>query len=241
MSDALPILILKTGSTHDHVRQRLGDFEDWIAAGLRAGGAEVRVHDARTGTPPPAPGAVAGVVITGSHAMVSERAPWSEALLPWLRSAVQGQTPVLGICYGHQLLAHALGGAVDHHPEGVEIGTVTVERHTAATGDPLLGELPDTFPAQAVHWQSVRRLPPGAVLLAGSAHETHHAFRVGPCAWGVQFHPEFSVDALRAYLDGLAPGLAEAGHDAAAIAAALRPCPDAASVLPRFARIALSA
>ncbi len=241
MSSTLPILILKTGSTHAHIREQLGDFEDWIAAGLRAGGAEVVVHDATAGdAPPPAHGTVAGVVITGSHAMVSEREAWSEALVPWLQAAVATGLPTLGICYGHQLLAHALGGEVAHHPEGVEIGTVTVELQDSATSDPLLGGLPETFPAQAVHWQSVRRLPPGAVLLAGSAHESHHAFRIGERAWGVQFHPEFSDTALRAYLDGLGALLADAGLDAAGIAARLQPTPDAASVLPRFARLALA-
>lgn len=241
MSSALPILILKTGSTHAHIREQLGDFEDWIAAGLRDGGAEVVVHDATASdAPPPAHHSLAGVVITGSHAMVSECEPWSEALVPWLQAAVKQQMPVLGICYGHQLLAHALGGAVAHHPEGVEIGTVTVERQGAADGDRLLGGLPETFPAQAVHWQSVRHLPPGAVLLASSAHEPHHAFRIGSCAWGVQFHPEFSDAALRAYLAGIGPLLAGEGLDAAGIAARLQPTPEAASVLPRFARLALS-
>lgn len=240
MTPQRPLLILKTGSTHALIRERMGDFEDWIADGLRAGGAEVRVHDALAGTAPPPHGDVAGVVITGSHAMVSEREPWSEALVPWLQAAVAAQLPVLGICYGHQLLAHALGGEVAHHPEGVEIGTVTVQRHPAAAHDPLLGELPDDFAAQAVHWQSVRRLPPGAVLLAGSAHEAHHAFRVGERAWGVQFHPEFSADALRAYLDGLGSTLAREGRDAAQIAAGLQGTPEAASLLPRFARLALS-
>ena len=237
-----PLLILKTGSTHAHIRERLGDFDDWIAAGLSAGGAEAVVrHDARTEGPPRPPHTYPGVVLTGSHAMVSEREPWSEALVPWLQDAVRAGTPVLGICYGHQLLAHALGGEVAHHPKGVEIGTVTVERHPASAGDPLLGDLPGRFPAQAVHWQSVRRLPQDAVLLAGSAHEAHHAFRVGDRAWGVQFHPEFSDGALRAYLDGLGPTLAKEGLDATAIAAALRPTPEAASVLPRFAQLALLA
>ena len=193
------------------------------------------------GGPPKAPQRFSGVVLTGSHHMVSEREPWSEALVPWLQAAVEAGTPLLGICYGHQLLAHALGGEVAHHPEGVEIGTVTVELQDSAVGDPLLGGLPETFPAQAVHWQSVRRLPPGAVLLAGSAHESHHAFRIGDRAWGVQFHPEFSDAALRAYLDGLGDLLADEGLDAAAIAARLQPTPEAASVLPRFARLALSA
>lgn len=155
MTALRPLLIVQTGRTHDHIRERLGDFDDWIATGLRAGSAEVRVHDATaSGTPPPEHNTLAGIVLTGSHAMASDREPWSEALVPWLQQAVALQTPLLGICYGH----------------------------------PLLGALPDTFDAQATHWQSVRQLTPGAVLLAGNAFEPHHAFRVGPSAWGVQFH-----------------------------------------------------
>lgn len=234
-----PILIVRTGSTHDHIRERLGDFNDWIASGLRAGGAEVETYDALGTSPPPSPDSVAGIVITGSHAMVSEKAAWSEALVPWLQQAVRSETPTLGICYGHQLLAHALGGEVDHHPQGVEIGTVTVRRESAAASDPLMQGLPETFEAIVVHWQSVRRLPPGAVLLAGNDHEPHHAFRVGPSAWGVQFHPEFSAEALRSYLEGLGPTLAKEGRDARQIEADLKDTPVAASVLPTFAQLAL--
>jgi len=121
----------------------------------------------------------------------------------------------------------------------VEIGTVTVERHGHGGDDPLFADLPPRFAAQAVHWQSVRCLPPGAVPLARSAHEAHQAFRVGPCAWGVQFHPEFSDEALRAYLDGLGPTLADEGREAGQIRAGLMKTPEAASVLPNFARLAL--
>ena len=238
---SLPLLIVKTGSTHDHIRQRLGDFEDWIAAGLREGGCRhIAVWNAQGSAPLPALDRVAGLVITGSHAMVSDREPWSEALVPWLQAVVRRQTPVLGICYGHQLLAHALGGEVTLHPEGVEIGTVSVHRHAESASDPLLGGLPEVFEAQATHWQSVRRLPEGAVLLAGNAFEPHHAFRVGPNAWGVQFHPEFSDQALRAYLESLGPTLAKVGRDAAAITAGLQPTPWAASLLPAFARLAMA-
>jgi GMP synthase (glutamine-hydrolysing) len=236
-----PLLIVKTGSTHDHIRQRMGDFDDWIATGLRQGGNPgIAVFDAQGSAPLPDLKRVAGIVITGSHAMVSDREPWSEALVPWLRQAVAWATPVLGICYGHQLLAHALGGEVWYPPGGVEIGTVRVHRHAASDGDPLLGSLPRDFEAQSTHWQSVRRLPPEAVLLAGNALEPHHAFRVGPCAWGVQFHPEFSDAALRAYLEGSGPKLATVGLDAQAIAAAVHPTPWAASLLPGFAKLVAS-
>ena len=204
--------IIKTGDTLPAQRARHGDFEDWIAGGLNQAPASTQLAlqtlDARTATAWPQPGQIAGVVVTGSPAMVTDREPWSERTAAWLASVVTARVPVLGICYGHQLLAHALGGEVAHHPDGVEIGTVTVARHAASEADPLLGDLPEHFPAQAVHWQSVRRLPPGAVLLAGNDFEPHHAFRVGRNAWGVQFHPEFSDEALRAYLEGLGPVLA---------------------------------
>jgi GMP synthase (glutamine-hydrolysing) len=239
MSNARPILIVQTGRTHAHIRERLGDFDDWVAAGLREGGAAVLSHDAQGDQAPPPLHDLAGIVLTGSHAMVSDREPWSEALVPWLQQAVAQSVPTLGICYGHQLLAHALGGEVAHHPQGVEIGTVQVQRHAQAQDDPLLGHLPPSFNAQAVHWQSVKRLPPGAVALASNAHEPHHAFRVGTHAWGVQFHPEFSAESLRAYLAGMGPTLAREGRDAAQISAAVRETPEAASVLARFARLAL--
>lgn len=235
-----PVLILKVGQTHEAIRARLGDFDHWIAAGLQLGGAHTVTLDPRNGAALPEPSTLTGIVITGSHAMVSDREPWSEALLPWLRHAVECQTPVLGICYGHQLLAHALGGEVGFHPDGVEIGTVEVQRHPASNGDPLLGGLPEVFEAQATHWQSVRTLPPGAVLLAGNAFEPHHAFRMGGSAWGVQFHPEFSDQALRAYLEQLGPALTGVGKDPQAIAAALKPTPLAAALLPTFAGLALA-
>ena len=240
LQDPRPLLILKVGHTHAAIRERLGDFDDWIAAGLRQGGAQAMVTvDPRQGDALPSPASVSGVVISGSHAMVSDREAWSEALVPWLRQAVVDEVPMLGICYGHQLLAHAMGGEVIHHPDGVELGMIEVQQRPVAQDDPLFATLPQAFDALSVHWQSVSRLPEGAVWLASSAHEPHHAFRVGRCAWGVQFHPEFSVDALRAYLDGLGQVQVRQGLEPAAVASQMKPTPVAASVLAHFARLAL--
>src|SRR5690606_38861481 len=112
---------------------------------------------------------------------------------------------VLGVCYGHQLLAHALGGRVDDHPAGREVGTVELELDAAGEGDALFGATPAKFRAHATHRQSVLELPPGATVLARSAHDPHHAVRYAPTAWGLQFHPEFSVGIMRGYLQLPAP------------------------------------
>ncbi|MET3376559.1 GMP synthase (glutamine-hydrolyzing) [Variovorax boronicumulans] len=232
-----PLVIVKVGDTHDALREGRGDFEHWIADGLGTQTLPLVVVDPRRGDTLPAPGQVAGVVVTGSHAMVSHREPWSETTAAWLAELVARDTPVLGICYGHQLLAHALGGEAGHHPQGPEVGTVTVTLDAAAAGDALLGDLPAQFPAQAIHWQSALRLPEGAVKLAHSAHEPVHAFRVGAQAWGLQFHPEFDARTMGGYIELLARDLAADGLDAAALREGVRPTDAAAGLLGRFARI----
>lgn len=226
---ARPLLILKLGGTSDATAEALGDFEHWIADGLAAPDLPLCVLDPRRGDALPDPGAVAGVVMTGSHAMVTDRAAWSERVAAWLRDAVPAGVPTLGICYGHQLLADALGGEAGNHAGGLELGTVQVQRLPAAQDDALFCALPDHFPAQAVHRQSALRLPPGAVPLAANAWEAHQAFRIGERAWGVQFHPEFSVQAMQTYV-------AQLGADAPT-PPRVGDTPEAASLLPRFARL----
>lgn len=228
------LYIIKLGETHHSTAAELGDFEDWVENGL---GVAVTTVDPRNGDDLPPPTTVAGAVLTGSHAMVTERLPWSERTGEWLVDLVKQEIPVLGICYGHHLLAHAHGATVDYHPQGMEIGTVDVELAPEAADDALFKALPPVFPAQTVHSQTVRRLPEGAVLLAGNTFEQNHAFRLGPCAWGVQFHPEFSKVSSIAYIRALASKLREEGRDPQQLEEAITETPEAASVLSRFARI----
>jgi GMP synthase (glutamine-hydrolysing) len=235
------LLIIKVGDALPQARARGDDFERWIARGFGPFAPSAAVVDARSRRDLPAPAALAGAVITGSGAMVTERAAWSEALVPWLNAAVGQAVPLLGICYGHQLLAHALGGEVDYHPQGMEIGTVQVRKTGATADDPLFADLPPLFDAQAVHSQHVRRLPDAAVCLAANDYEAHQAFRVGRCAWGVQFHPEFDAVAMQDYVREFGPALAARGRQPERIAAGLAPTPAAASILQRFARLALGA
>jgi GMP synthase (glutamine-hydrolysing) len=232
-----PLVIVKVGSTFEALRAERGDFEHWIADGMDTQALPIVVIDPRRGDTLPDPAEVSGAVVTGSHAMVSHREPWSETTAAWLAQLVSRDTPVLGICYGHQLLAHALGGEAGNHPQGVEVGTVTVTLEEAAAGDALLRGLPAQFPANVVHWQSALRLPEGAVRLAGNAHEPVQAFRVGGNAWGVQFHPEFDASVMRGYIDMLAGDLSAEGADPAALRENVAATDAAAGLLGRFARI----
>lgn len=231
----VPFLILQTGVPAASMR-RHGSFAHWIrvAAGLDRDDAVV--VDVANGEPLPARDGVAGVIVTGSAAMVTERRDWSERSAAWLAEAAQAGLPLLGICYGHQLIAHALGGTVGDNPRGREMGTVGIDLHPQAGRDPLFAGLPTRFAAQATHLQSVLQPPPGATVLAHNDHDACHAFRWGERAWGVQFHPEFSAGHMRGYIHARADALAGEGRDSRQMAAAVRATPHARAVLRRFVR-----
>lgn len=234
------LLIVQTGSTLPRLRARHGDFPHWFRTGLGLSRADVDVVRADLGEALPRGAGHAGVIVTGSPAMVSERERWSEDAAAWLRAVVDAGTPVLGVCYGHQLLAHALGGRVDYHPAGREIGTVTIEKLDAAGGDALLENAPARFAAHASHQQSVVELPRGAAVLARSAHDPNHAVRYAPSAWGLQFHPEFSVEIMQGYIDARRPALVGDCSVACCHGRASRPTPLARGLLKRFREIALA-
>lgn len=194
------VVILKTGDKLAQLAHVRGDFEDWLCTGMGLARAACRVIAVHRQQPLPPPDAVGGVVVTGSAAMVTDHSDWIESSARWLRTVVAAQTPVLGVCFGHQLLAYAMGGEVAENSNGIEVGTVTVRLQSAAQTDTLFSKLPQTLGLHASHRQAVLKLPPGAVRLACSDLDPHHAFRVGKRAWGVQFHPEFSAGITDAYM-----------------------------------------
>ncbi len=231
------LFIIKTGSTFADTVLRYGDFEDMTRMGLGIENRLVQVKNAPEGESLPEPAACSGVVITGAHCMVTDNLPWSLAIEAWIPLLVQAGVPLLGICYGHQLLGRAMGGEVDFHPRGKELGTVAVRRCLESVGDPLFDELPAEFPVHATHAQSVTRLPSDAVLLAENDFEPHHAFRLGRCAWGVQFHPEYSSSIMRDYVLEQAGSLPGADHDLGTLLKNLRETPAACSILATFGRL----
>jgi len=233
-----PLLIMQTGTSLPAIRERHGDFPEWFRRGLGLTPPQVVCVRVDAGVAPPPPRHVAAVVITGSAAMVSEHLDWSERAVDWLRTAADVGTPMLGVCYGHQLLAHAFGGHVDYNPRGREIGTVNIERLPAAADDALFGTLPPVFRAQTTHLQSVLRPPSAAAVLARSTLDDCQALRHAPHVWGVQFHPEFGVAHMRGYLRERADAVNGEGLDAQRLSRQVGASPDARALLRRFVRIA---
>ncbi|MBW1804542.1 MAG: glutamine amidotransferase, partial [Deltaproteobacteria bacterium] len=155
----------------------------------------------------------------------------------WIPSLQEANVPFLGICYGHQLLAQAMGGKVDFHPKGKEIGTVDIHLLPESTTDPLFYALPPRFPVHVSHSQTVLSLPPGAVRLAANDFEPNHAFRLAPCLWGVQFHPEYDTGVMASYITEQADDLAAAGWVISERLSTVRETPVATGILRKFARI----
>jgi GMP synthase (glutamine-hydrolysing) len=223
------VLVVAAGSPGPKVRAAHGGFDRWFTEALGAA-ADVRVVE---------PAGVAsagadGIVLTGSYASVTERAPWMLELGAVLLEAAE-RVPVLGVCFGHQLLAAALGGAVERNPRGPEVGTREVALTEAGRADPLLAGLPPRLAVQQLHEDHVPAPPPGAVLLATGAHAPVQAFAHGPRLRAVQFHPEFTAARVRALCDEERAWVDRGGaglHDE--VVAGLRETPDANALLARW-------
>lgn len=185
------ILIIKTGRTFKSILQNHGDFENFII-NKTCQSSDFIVWSVCEYESPPNLDDVSGIIITGSHSMVSEFEDWSLILSDWLRSNLHKSIPTLGICYGHQLICQSFGGHVSYHPKGKEIGTVKISLTDIGKKDPLLGILPSSFFGHVTHAQSALQLPLGARVLAYNDFEQHHAFVLHDTLWGVQFHPEFN-------------------------------------------------
>ncbi len=227
----LPVLILHTGDPNANLTARFGGYADFTQAAAGLDAADVHVVPVFRDEWPRAPREYRAALITGSPENVTDHAAWGEKTATWLRQAAQEGLPMFGICYGHQLLAHALGGRVDYNPAGREVGTRQLE---CVADDPLLQGLPSTFPVQTMHQQTVVALPPGARVLARSAMDGCQLLRLAPHIVSSQFHPEFSVDFMRENLRQYAGVYAKENIDAAALSGELSATPESASLLRRF-------
>lgn len=198
------LYIVKCGSTFDFIKDEFRDFEDWIIEKLEDKSRDIFVLDVQNDDELPLLGKNDAVILTGSHSMVTDEESWSLGLEKWLPKLIEDEIPLLAICYGHQLLAKSLGGVSTYHKNGIEIGSVDINLDENSKNDKIFSKLENSFKAHTVHSQTVVRLPKNAVRLAFNSHDLNHAFRIGSCAWGVQFHPEFDKNIMDLYITEVA-------------------------------------
>ena len=207
-----------------------------IGDAVVAAGHSLRVVRSFAGEPvPKSLEAVAGLVVMGGPMGVYERDrfPYLNDELRLIEQALRSEQPLLGVCLGSQLLAHALGA--DVRPGAAkEIGWHGLTLYETAATDLLLSGAPRAF--TAFHWHGdVFDLPAGAVGLARSARTAWQAFRYGGKAWGLLFHMEVTEPMVAGMVQAFPDELAGAGLEGQEILA------HAASHLPTLERIATHA
>ncbi|MCL7417521.1 MAG: type 1 glutamine amidotransferase [Halalkalicoccus sp.] len=175
--DSLRVALLNASDKDEATRENFGRDVD----------ADVRSFAANEGELPDGY-AYDAVIVSGSRASVYWNEPWIESLIDWVTGALDDGVPVLGVCFGHQLVVHALGGEVRDMGE-CEIGYREIER----VGDSdLLAGLLDRFVAFETHSDEIATVPDGATVIAENEYAVQ-AFRADR-AFGVQFHPEYDRD-----------------------------------------------
>lgn len=202
------IAILETGAPPPALVGEYGDYPSMFAAMLGEG-FETKTFDAVNG-PLPDAAAFDGAIITGSPAGVYEDLPWIAPLLEWIRTA-KGRTRLVGICFGHQAMAQALGGHVEKSERGWGVGLHTYE---VAGGEPWMGEAAATVAIPVSHQDQVVIQPPASRVTIRSGFTPYAGLAWGDDAISFQCHPEFRPAYAGALLGGRRGRIPDAVVDA---------------------------
>jgi len=182
--------ILKAGRATRATRERIGDLDKTFTNLLETPGQQWVCYDVENGVLPARVEDHAGYVITGSPASVYDDKDWVRALLEFTAGIHRQGLPLLGICFGLQVVAQALGGEVAPNPKGWELGVVEVGLTPAGRAFPALAGAPAPLRILESHQDIAIRLPEGAEVLAGSTHTPVEIFTLGDRTLCLQGHPE---------------------------------------------------
>ncbi len=196
----IKIGILKADSVMPDLQGAHGDYSDMFEHLLTGvvEGVEVIVYDVEQGDYPNLIDDCAGYLITGSKRSVYEDEPWIIALGQFVRTLHQRRKKLVGICFGHQLVAQDLGGKTDKSPRGWGVGRHETELLLDLGSDVPAGT---RFGLLSSHQDQVSELPVGGRVLASSAFCPIAGMLVDDHILTFQGHPEFGVAYARALLD----------------------------------------
>lgn len=183
----MKIGILQTGHAPDDLRPQTGDYDAMFETLLAGHGFTFDSYDVEGGVLPPGPEAADGWLITGSRHGAYEDHPWIKSLEQLIRDIHAARRPLVGICFGHQIIAQALGGRVEKFSGGWSVGRTDYE---------IEGQKASLM---AWHQDQVTELPPEARVVGTSDFCANAALSYGDHIWTIQPHPEFRP----IFVDGL--------------------------------------
>lgn len=193
------ISIITCGPGIDEVKSMYGQASDWIQKKLSSYNIDLRIIK----------GYEKGEldssiddawIITGSAHSVYEDLEWISYLSEQLHVMEEANKPVLGICFGHQLIAHTFGGKVERNHLGWELGSCTISLTKDSENSILFKDIISPLDVYQSHQDVVSKLPPNAMLMAKNSMGIQ-SFVYNNNFFGVQFHPEFTYDVMRKYLE----------------------------------------
>ncbi len=227
--------------------EKLGteDDETWFrdALGLPAGSKNLKTVRAAMEALPDT--IEEGAILIGGspHSVYEQGQPWIERLEDFVRIVHARKKPILGVCFGHQLVAKAFGGMVEKNPKGREFGTVVIDLDSAGVRDSIFEGMPKKFPASASHRDIVTK-PPSiekTAILARNDMDAHQALAIGDTTRSVQFHPEIKPAVMEKIARFREPilreeGFLKSGAPLDEFIRTLKDTPEARQVLHNFVR-----
>lgn len=215
------ILIIQTGHARDPILDECGDFDEFFLRAIRRHHPESKVDVdvfpiIDLDENPPAATNYQGIITTGSASMLDENLGWMQKSLDYTNRCLDKRIPLLAVCFGHQLLGAACGAQVGPNPNGRANGTVELtmssrmptspppDRSVHSTGPSspagwMRGG--NSTPVQVSHRDVILDKSPHFKVLGTAAHDPNHFIGAGDCAWGVQFHPEWTKKISEMYID----------------------------------------